>query len=47
MTDAQRQWHETFLAAKYAGNALPEPGPQPPAELSAYYDLVRAGQQSR
>jgi adenylate cyclase len=41
MTDNQRQQHETFLAASYAGKALPDLSDQQVAELDFYYRLVR------
>ena len=39
--DAQRQAHDAFLAANYAGESLPETGEAPIAELETYYQLVR------
>jgi adenylate cyclase len=44
LSDNQRRMHEAFLAASYAGAALPETGEQPVPELETYYQLVRSRQ---
>lgn len=44
LSDEQRQRHEAFLAANYAGAPLPYPGEAPIAALEPYYQLVRSRQ---
>jgi adenylate cyclase len=44
LTPGERSAHEAFLAATYAGDALPQTGAPAIPELESYYQLVRGRQ---